>query len=149
MSDHIQKKHNKSLLLYHLVCPIKYRRSILTDSVSGSVVQICREIEKRYDIFFIEIGLDDNHVHFLIQSVPMLSPKEIVQTIKSITEREIFRLHTEVKSELWGGQFWSDGYYINTVGQYANEEVIKKYLKNQGKEKEYKKLHSNQLRLFE
>ena len=149
MSDHIHKRHNKSLLLYHLVCPIKYRRSILTDLVSGSMIKVCEEIENRYDIFFIEIGLDDNHVHFLTQSVPVISPKQIVQTIKSITAREIFRLHPEVKDELWGGQFWSDGYYINTVGQYANEEVIKQYLKNQGKEKEYKKLHSNQLRLFE
>ncbi len=149
MSDHIHKRHNKSLLLYHLVCPIKYRRSILTDLVSGSMVGVCKEIETRYDIYFIEIGLDDNHVHFLTQSVPMISPKQIVQTIKSITAREIFRLHPEVKEELWGGQFWSDGYYINTVGQYANEEVIKQYLKNQGREKEYKKLHSNQLRLFE
>lgn len=149
MSDHIDKRHNKSLLLYHLVCPIKYRRSVLTDSVSGSIVEVCKEIENRYDIFFIEIGLDDNHVHFLTQSVPMISPKHIVQVIKSITAREIFRIHPEVKEELWGGQFWSDGYYINTVGQYANEEVIKQYLRNQGIEKEYKKLHSNQLRLFE
>lgn len=149
MSDHIHKRHNKSLLLYHLVCPIKYRRSILTDLVSVSMVKVCKEIENRYDIFFIEIGLDDNHAHFLTQSVPVISPKQIVQTIKSITAREIFRLHPEVKDELWGGQFWSDGYYINTVGQYANEEVIKQYLKNQGKEKEYKKLHSNQLRLFD
>ena len=137
------------MLLYHLVCPIKYRRSILTGLVSESIVQVCKEIENRYDIFFIEIGLDENHVHFLTQSVPVISPKQIVQTIKSITAREIFRLHPEVKEELWGGQFWSDGYYINTVGQYANEEVIKQYLKDQGKEKEYKKLHSNQLRLFE
>ncbi len=97
----------------------------------------------------MEIGLDDNCVHFLTQSVPVILPKQIVQTIKSITAIEIFRLHPEVKDELWGGQFWSDGYYINTVGQYANEEVIKQYLKNQEKEKEYKKLHSNQLRLFE
>lgn len=149
MSDHIHKRHNKSLLLYHIVCPIKYRRSILTDLVSVSMVKICKEIENRYDIFFIEIGLDDNHAHFLTQSVPVISPKEIVQTIKSITAREIFRLHPEVKEELWGGQFWSNGYYINTVGQYANEEVIKQYLKNQGKEQEYKKLHSNQLRLFD
>lgn len=149
MSEHIHKRHNKSLLLYHLVCPIKYRRSILTDSVSVSMVQVCKELENRYDIFFIEIGLDDNHVHFLIQSVPMISPKEIVQTVKSITAREIFRLHPAVQEELWGGQFWSDGYYINTVGQYANEEVIKHYLRTQGREKEYKKLQSNQLILFE
>ena len=110
---------------------------------------VCSEIEKRYDIYFIEIGLDENHVHFLVQSVPMYSPKKIVQTVKSILAREVFRLHPEVKEQLWGGQFWSKGYYVNTVGQYANEELIKNYLKNQGKQKEYKQIHSNQLKLFE
>ncbi|XCF05285.1 IS200/IS605 family transposase [Tamlana crocina] len=149
MSEHIHKRHNKSLLLYHVVCPIKYRRSILTDRVNSSMVLVCSEIENRYDIYFIEIGLDENHVHFLVQSVPVYSPKKIVQTVKSILAREIFRLHPEVKEQLWGGQFWSKGYYVNTVGQYANEEVIKNYLKNQGKQKEYKQIHSSQLRLFE
>jgi len=149
MSEHIHKRHNKSLLLYHIVCPIKYRRSILTDRVNSSIVLVCSEIENRYDIYFIEIGLDENHVHFLVQSVPMYSPKKIVQTVKSILAREVFRLHPEVKEQLWGGQFWSKGYYVNTVGQYASEEVIKNYLKNQGKQKEYKQIHLSQLRLFE
>ena len=149
MSDHIHKRHNKSLLLYHIVCPIKYRRSVLTDQVSSSMVLTCSEIERRYDIYFVEIGLDENHVHFLVKSVPMYSRKRIFQTVKSILAREVFRLHPEVKSQFWGGQFWSKGYYINTVGQYANEEVIKNYLRNQGKQKEYKQIHSNQLRLFE
>ena len=83
------------------------------------------------------------------QSVPALSPKKIVNTLKSITAKEMFRLHPEVKKQLWGGNFWTSGYYVNTVGQYANEEVIKKYLQNQGKPKnEYKKIHENQLCLF-
>ena len=105
------------------------------------------EIEKRYDIHFLEIGLDDNHVHFLIQSVAIISPKRIINSVKSITAKEIFRLHPDVKRKLWRGKFWSSGYYVNTVGQYANEEVIKKYLQNQGKSN-YEKVHTNQLRLF-
>ncbi len=120
----------------------------MTEQVNFSIVLTCSEIETRYDIYFIEIGLDDNHIHFLVQSVPMYSPKQIVQTVKSILAREVFRLHPEVKEQLWGDQFWSDGYYVNTVDQYANEEVIRNYLKNQGKQKEYKQIHSNQLRLF-
>ena len=148
MSEHIHKSHNKSLLLYHLVCPIKYRRSVLTDEVSITLQKICLEISYRYEIHFVEIGCDENHVHFLIQSVPMMSPKKIVNTVKSLTAREIFRLHPEVKQFLWGGKFWTAGYYINTVGQYANEEVIKKYLKDQGRVEEYKKIHTLQLRLF-
>jgi REP element-mobilizing transposase RayT len=148
MSEHIHKSHNKSLLLYHLVCPIKYRRKVLTEEVSQTLKNICLEISSRYEIHFLEIGCDDNHVHFLIQSVPMMSPKKIVNTIKSLTSREIFRLHPEVKRFLWGGKFWTSGYYINTVGQYANEEVIKKYVQGQGNQKDYKKIHSSQLRLF-
>ena len=96
------------------------------------------------------IGEDENHVHFLIQSVPMMSVKIIAQTVKSITAKELFRLHPEVKHQLWGGQFWSSGYYVNTVGQYANEETIQRYINEQGTEKkEYKQFHRNQLRLFE
>ena len=148
MSEHIHKSHNKSLLLYHLVCPIKYRRSVLTEEVSKTLQEICLGISSRYEIYFLEIGCDENHVHFLIQSVPMLSPKKIVNTVKSLTAREIFRLHPEVKQYLWGGKFWTSGYYINTVGQYANEEVIKKYLKNQGRVDEYRKIHTSQLKLF-
>jgi REP element-mobilizing transposase RayT len=79
----------------------------------------------------------------------MNAPKKIISAVKSITSKEIFRLHPEVKRKLWGGKFWTSGYYINTVAQYANEEVIIAYLKNQGKEKEYKQIHSSQLRLFE
>ncbi len=148
MSEHIHKNHNKSLLLYHLVCPIKYRRSVLSASVEFSLIDVCKNIESRYEIHFVEIGVDENHVHFLIQSVPMLSVKSIVQAVKSITAKELFRLHPEVKHQLWGGSFWTEGYYVNTVGQYANEDVILKYIQNQGETKQtYKILHKNQLSL--
>jgi REP element-mobilizing transposase RayT len=148
MSEHVHKRHNKSLLLYHLVCPIKYRRSVLSDEVEKSLIEICTNIEKRFEIYFVEIGADDNHVHFLIQSVPMMSVKDIAQTVKSITAKELFRLHPEVKQKLWGGNFWTAGYYVNTVGQYANEDTIMKYIQNQGDPKNnYKMLHKNQLRI--
>jgi len=147
MSEHIHKSHNKSLLLYHFVCPIKYRRSVLNETVSKTFKEVCQKIEERYEMIFLEVGLDENHVHFLIQGVPNDSPKKIIGAVKSITAKEIFRLHPEVKQELWGGKFWTSGYYVNTVGQYANEEVIKKYLQNQGVSK-YEKIYTNQLRLF-
>ena len=148
MSEHIHKSHNKSLLLYHLVCPIKYRRKVLTPEVSQTLLNVCIEISARYEIHFLEIGCDDDHVHFLIQSVPVMSAKKISNTIKSLTAREIFRLHPEVKRFLWGGKFWTSGYYINTVGQYANEEVIKKYVQGQGSSISYEKIHTSQLKLF-
>ena len=134
-------------MLYHLVCPVKYRRKVFTKEVENTLKEVCLEISKRYEMYFVEIGSDEDHVHFLIQSVPMMRPKTMVQTTKSITAREIFKLHSEVKHMLWGGQFWSDGYYINTVGVHGNEEAIREYVKNQGKE--YKQIYRGQLTLFE
>jgi putative transposase len=144
---HIYKSHNKTVLLYHIVCPVKYRRKTITNEVSITLKNVCIEISKRYEIYFVEIGADDDHVHFLVQSVPMMSPKTIVQIIKSITAREIFKNHPEVKKFLWGGKFWTNGYYINTVGLYANEETIKNYVKNQGKD--YNQTYHSQPTLFE
>jgi len=110
--------------------------------------EICLEISKRYEIEFIEIGADKDHVHFLIQSVPTKSPSKIIQAVKSITAKEIFKLHPEVKQQLWGGEFWTKGYYVNTVGRHGDENTIQAYVQSQGKIDEYEKIYSQQLRLF-
>ena len=149
MSEQWRKSHNISILLYHFVCPAKYRRVVFSKEVDEVLKEVCLEIEKRYEIKFIEIGTDKDHVHFLIQSVPMYSAKKIIQTVKSITARQIFIQCPEVKKKLWGGEFWSDGYYVSTVGQKGNEETIRKYVQEQGQEDEYVRLHyAKQLKLF-
>jgi REP element-mobilizing transposase RayT len=148
VSRFIHKSHNVSVLLYHIVCPAKYRKVVFSPEVDQKLKEVCVEISKRYEITFLEIGADKDHVHFLVQSVPMYSPKKIVQIIKSITAREIFAACPEVKKKLWGGEFWTDGYYISTVGQHGNEQMISRYIKQQGREKEYKQLHNQQLELF-
>jgi putative transposase len=148
MSIYRHKSHNVSVLLYHIVCPAKYRRVIFTDEVDEALKEVCMEIGKRYEIHFVEIGTDEDHVHFLVQSVPMYSPTKIVKVIKSITAREVFRRVPSVRKELWGGEFWTDGYYVNTVSKYGNEDVIRKYVEGQGGKGQYKKLHNGQLKLF-
>ena len=132
MSELIYKKHNVSILLYHLICPTKYRKAVVTADVDEKLKEICADISLRYEIEFLEIGTDSDHVHFFVQSVPTYSPTKIVRTIKSITAKEIFRQMPEVKKQLWGGEFWSDGYYISTVGAHSSEEAMKSYVKNQG-----------------
>ena len=148
MSEYIHKSHNVSVLLYHFVCPAKYRRIVFTEEVDKSLKEVCIGISERYDFAFIEIGTDHDHVHFLIQSVPMYSPTRIIQMVKSITAKEIFRIHPEVKKQLWGGEFWTKGFYVNTVGKHGDESTIQAYVKAQGREKEYKKIHCQQLSLF-
>ena len=148
-SDYIHKSHNVSVLLYHFVCPAKYRKVIFQKEVDETLKEICMEISRRYLIHFLEIGTDNNHVHFLVQSIPTYSATKIITVVKSITAREIFRIHPDVRKQLWGGEFWSDGYFVNTVSKYGDENKISQYVKEQGLDAEYKVLHNaKQLSLF-
>ena len=144
MREYKHKSHNVSVLMYHFVCPAKYRRVVIDEEVDEVIKETCEEISKRYEIDFIEIGTDKDYVHFLVQSVPTYSPKKIIQIIKSITARKVLKRCPQVKRKLWGGEFWTDGYYVATVGEHGNEEIIGNYVKNQGKENEYKKLYKKE-----
>lgn len=146
MSKYIHKSHNVSVLMYHIVCPAKYRRMIFSNEVDVELKRVCLEISIRYEIDFLEIGVDSDHVHFLVQSAPMYSPTKIVRLIKSFTAREILKCLPLVKKELWGSEFWTKGYYISTVGKHGNEKKIASYVKNQGTWEEYKSLHKQAIR---
>ena len=147
MSEYIHKRHNVTVLLYHIVFPTKYRKLVIDERIDNAIKDICLEIERRYEMHFLEIGTDKDHIHLLVQSIPTYTVTKIVTTIKSITAREVFRLHPDVKKILWGGEFWTDGYFVSTVGKHGNEDAIKNYVKTQGQE--YKKMHEDrQLKLF-
>ena len=148
MSRLIRKSHNVSILVYHFVCPAKYRRAVIDEKVDQVLKDVCLDIADRYQVEFLEIGTDKDHVHFLVQSVPSYSPTKIITMIKSLTAREVFTRVPAVKKQMWGGEIWTDGYYVGTVGQHATEEVIKQYVKNQGQEEQYVQLHVQQLKLF-
>ena len=133
------------MLMYHIAfltlhqhlmglgrCPAKYRRAVFSREVELELKAVCDEIELRYEIEFLEIGADKDHVHFLVQSVPMYSPTKIVGIVKSITAREIFARVPSVKKMLWGGEFWSKGYFMVTVEARGGEGVIGEYVRNQG-----------------
>ena len=147
MSEFIHKSHNVTILIYHLVFPAKYRRAVFDEHVDAVLKEVCLDIEKRYQIKFLEIGTDKDHVHFLVQSVPRYSVTKLVTMIKSLTAREVFKRCPQVKRQLWGGEFWTDGYFASTVGKHGNEDMIGQYVKNQGQA--YQKLHEDrQLSLF-
>ena len=148
MSKLVRKSHNVSVLIYHYVCPARYRRVVFEQKVDEILKEICLEIAKRYEIEYLEIGTDKDHVHFLIQSVPTYSPTKIIRTVKSLTAREIYKRAPEEKRKLWGGKFWTDGHYVSTVSRYGNEETVRKYVKEQGTQEEYRQLHEQQLKLL-
>lgn len=91
------------------------------------------------------IGCDKDHIHLLCSAHPDIVPGRIVQIFKSITARQIFSQKPEIRKELWGGEFWTDGYYVATVGERSNWDTVEKYVQKQGKPKSELK----QLKLFE
>ena len=112
------------------------------------VVEIIREtaigIQARYEIEIERMGMDNDHIHLLCGAHPKIAIGRIVQIFKSITAREIFRRKPAVKKDLWGGEFWSDGYYAGTVGTHGDWGSVERYIVSQGKPREEVK----QLKLF-
>ena len=117
---------------YHIVFPVKYRYDLLSKEIEKELVRIGNEIEKRYELTIEQMGSDINHIHLLCSFHPKYSIGEMVRTYKSITARELFITHPEIKKDLWGGEFWSDGYYVATVGEKGGWKVVEKYIRNQG-----------------
>ena len=148
MSIYIHKSHNVTVLLYHFVFPTKYRRVVIDERVDEYIRDICIEIGQRYEIHFLEIGIDKDHVHFLIQSMPSWSISRLVMVIKSITAKKVFEIIPELKKDLWGSSLWTSGYYASTVGKHGNENTISNYVKEQGRQNEYQQIHRDQLTLF-
>ena len=119
---------------YHIVFPVKYRKCLLDDEVSKWIVEISEEISERYEIEFESLGCDRNHIHVLCSFHPKYSIGETVRKFKSLTARELFKKMPHLKKDLWGGEFWSDGYYASTVGEGGNWAVVEEYVRNQGVE---------------
>lgn len=139
--------HSRYIIKYHIVWIVKYRRDILLNKeISNKLNEIIRGIAERYGFEIISFATDGNHIHIFISAPPRYSPSQIVNILKSISARQIFRQFPEVKERLWGGEFWGDGYYIGTIGDGATTDIIKKYIANQGKETEHKDFE--QLKLF-
>ena len=137
--------HNVSECYYHIQLTIKYRKSLFTQEIENILLGTVKGFKERYAIEISHVGFDKNHVHFLLRFLPKYSGGQVIRLLKSITSKQIFKQAPAVKKELWGGEFWTDGYYMATVSGKGSKAVIEKYIKNQGN----KENNSNQLKLFE
>jgi len=118
---------------YHLVMPVKYRKALLSGEITQGLKEIVKGIEERYGLEIERLGCDQDHVHILCSAHPKYSPGQLVRVFKSVSARELFRRFPAIKRDLWGGEFWTDGYYVGTVGERGNWEVVEKYIKEQGR----------------
>ena len=142
MNNPVFKSYHKAFRIkYHFVFVIKYRKDLFLDEkYVNTFREVCKGLEERYSMKFETMGFDEDHVHFLLQSVPKYSPSQIFRLVKSITAIKLFEMHPDIKKALWGGEFWSDGGYVSTVGEGINAEIIRKYILNQGRKGEQLKL---------
>ena len=118
---------------YHIVFPVKYRKALLRNDIERSLYDISKGIEERYDLEIEKVGADNDHVHLLCSFHTKYSIAQTVRLYKNITAKQLFRLHPELRKELWGGEFWTDGYYAATVGERGNWDIVKNYITKQGK----------------
>ena len=129
----IKTYHNVYNTHYHIVFPVKYRKALLQNSIPLAIVKIAGEIGERYDIDFEKIGTDNDHIHILCSFPPKHSGSSVVRIFKSITARELFKQFPLLKKDLWGGEFWSDGFYLATVSERGDWKSVERYVANQGK----------------
>jgi len=139
--DELEKSAHKAFKLkYHFVFCIKYRKDLfMNKEYCETFTYTCKLMEERYSMKFETIGFDENHVHFMVRSLAKYSPSQLFKVIKSVTAKRMFKTYPEIKEDLWGGEFWSDGGYSGTVGEGVNAEIIRKYIK-QGRKGEQLKL---------
>jgi putative transposase len=130
---------------YHIVFPVKYRKALIDSEVTGIITETAEGISQRYAIEMEAVGCDKDHIHLLCGAHPKIAPGRIVQIFKSITAREIFRQKPSIRKELWGGEFWTDGYYVATVGERGDWNTVERYVQKQGKPK----TDLSQLKLFD
>ena len=137
--------HNAYDTHYHIVFPVKYRKALLNNDIPLAIAALAQEIALRYDIEFERIGTDGDHIHLLCSFPPKYSGSSVVGMFKSITARELFKQFPALKKELWGGEFWSDGFYLATVSERGDWKTVERYVAQQGKTRST----SYQLRLLD
>jgi putative transposase len=134
MSSIKRTSHAVYDLKYHMVWVPKYRKMILGGELAKRLKMSFEEISERYEFEIDTMEVKDDHVHLFLSAPPRYSPAKIVQIIKSISAKMVFKQFPEVKKELWGGEFWSDGYFVRSVGDKVTSEVIRRYIKYQQQE---------------
>ena len=127
-------KHAVYDLKYHLVWIPKYRKHILSGEVSGYLKEVFNRIAEEYGFVIDTMEVVEDHVHIFLEAPPRHSPAEVVQIMKSISGREVFKKFPKLRAQLWAGELWNDGYFVRSVGDKVTSDIIRKYIEYQSHE---------------
>ena len=137
-------KHAVYDLKYHLVWIPKYRKQILTEDVAGYLKEVFTHIAEEYGFAIDTMEVVEDHVHIFLEAPPRYAPAEVVQIMKSISGRELFKKFPKIRKQLWAGELWNDGYFVRSVGDKVTADIIRRYIKYQSHEDS-----SSQLTMFD
>lgn len=123
--------HSVYAIQFHLVMCIKYRHKILQGGIEKRLKELVLNVAEKFGIEILEQECDKDHIHILFSCPPSVSPSRFVNSLKSVTSRILRKeYHEYLKQYLWNGKFWSDSYFIASVGQVTLED-IKHYVQTQ------------------
>jgi len=134
-------KHAVYDLKYHLVWIPKYRKYVLSDEVSKHLKEVVQQIAEEYEFKIDIMEVMGDHVHIFVEVPPRYSPAQVVQILKSVSAREVFRKFPKLRKQLWAGEIWSDGYFVRSVGDKVTADIIRKYIEYQTHEEDSLQLH--------
>ncbi len=137
-------KHAVYDLKYHVVWIPKYRKDILDKEVSDYLKATFNKIAEEYGFRIDTMEVMEDHVHIFVEAPPKNSPAQVVQVMKSISAREVFKKFPDLRKQLWAGELWNDGYFVRSVGDKVTADIIRKYIEYQAHEDD-----SIQLNMFD
>jgi putative transposase len=137
-SKYDTNNHSVFLLQYHLILVVKYRKKVMTDEISERLKEIFEYIAKKdqYQLQVVEFNHDQDHLHILFKAQPKSEISKFIGTYKSASSRLIKKDFPQIREKLWKEMFWSQSFFLSTVGTGVNIETLKKYVESQGVERE-------------
>ena len=133
MEKYRRSSHTVYDLKYHVVWITKYRKPVLSGEVSERLRELIREICKSTDVEIVKGHISRDHVHLFISVPPHVSVSKLVQSLKGKTSRKLMSEYKRLSRVFWGRHIWARGYFVVSSGK-VTEDVIKKYIEEQGKE---------------
>lgn len=121
--------HTKWICKYHIIFTPKYRRKIIYKQYRKDLGEILRELCRYKGVEIIEGHLMPDHVHMLVMIPPKLSVSAFMGYLKGKSALMMFDRHANLKYKFGNRHFWSEGYYVSTVG--LNDATVAKYIREQ------------------
>ena len=118
-------------LKYHLVWVPKYRKVVLSEPVARRCKRIFQEIAARYGFGIVEQEVMPDHVHVFVSAPPRWSPAELVNVLKSVSAKQLFKEVPPLREAMWGEPLWSSGYFVRATGDAVTAAVIQRYIRYQ------------------